>query len=329
MRKNNWRNLFAVGLLATLPLTAAQAESNRIVLVVDGINQVRNLPALVADSQGYFKDEGLLVTMMELRDEAPADEMLADGRADGSVAFYHHTFMTQVAGTPTESVITMGISPALTLMVSERLRDRVHNVADLKGMRIITGGLNSGKTTTANWLIDHAGLKNTDYRALPLAPLDKMAAQLKSGDADAIVAHEPDATLYEQQHAAFRLAEVTSPEDTRRNLGNLFPTTSLYLRNDYVRANPETVQHLVNAFTKSLRFINSHSADEIYAKLPPEALKKAKEYRAVLGRDKPMFQTDGRIDRADAAKLLEIMSELQPKYKSVKLEETSTNQFVE
>ena len=38
----------------------------------------------------------------------------------------------------------------------------------------------------------------------------------------------------------------------------------------YIEAHPDTVQHLVNAFVRTMRFINSHSAEEIAAKLPPD-----------------------------------------------------------
>lgn len=325
----SWKTLFAAALIAALPLAAAQAESNRVVLVVDGTREIRNLPALVAESLGYFKAEGLLVTLTEIRDESPTDAMLADGRADGAVAFYHHTFMTQAAGMETESVITMGISPAVSVMVSNGLRDRVHGVADLKGMRIATGGLNSGKTTAANWIMQHAGLGAGDYRPVQPGTRDKMLAALKSGELDAIIAHEPDATVYERAGAAFRLADMTAPAETRQAFGNLFPSTALYMRNDYVRANPETVRHLVRAFALALQFINTHSADEIAAKISPEVFKRAGDFRFALERDKPMFATDGRTDPADSAALLQVMAALQPKYKAVALDRTYTNAFVE
>src|SRR5579872_5729787 len=74
---------------------AARTFNERVVLAVDGVEQPRNLPALVAERLGYFRDAGLTVTLVD----APADpspaKLMADGRADGAIAYFHHTFMSQ------------------------------------------------------------------------------------------------------------------------------------------------------------------------------------------------------------------------------------------
>src|SRR5438270_13644455 len=112
---------------------AATAIHPRIVLAVDGIEQPRNLPALLAERLGYFRDAGLTVTLVD----APADpspaKLMADGRADGAVAYFHHTFMSQTEdGSITRSVVLLGVAPGERLLVSTRLRGRVHSVRDLK-----------------------------------------------------------------------------------------------------------------------------------------------------------------------------------------------------
>jgi NitT/TauT family transport system substrate-binding protein len=311
--------------------TSAMADApNRVVMAVDRINEVRNLPAILAESLGYFKEEGLLVTLMDGRDEVPTEQQLADGRVDASMAFYHHTIMSQVGGHATVSVIDLGISPALTVMVAARLKDQVRSVADLRGRKIFTGGANSGKTTTANWLMAHAGLSNNDFTRLPLQDRDKMAAALASGEADAIVAHEPDASYYARTGAAVEIADITTPEGTKKNLGSLFPTTSVYMTEDYVRSHPDQVQHLVNALVKTLKYIASHKAAEIWAALPKEiGGKDPKTYQEDLARDLPMFFTNGLMPEADARMEFKVFTEFQPKYAATKFEPTYTNRFVD
>src|ERR1051326_6225138 len=99
------------------------ARPARIVLAVDGIEQPRNLPALLAERLGYFREAGVTVTLVD----APADpspaKRLADGRADGAIAYFHHTFMSQVEdGVVTRAVVTLGLAPGERLMVASRLR---------------------------------------------------------------------------------------------------------------------------------------------------------------------------------------------------------------
>jgi NitT/TauT family transport system substrate-binding protein len=267
---------------------------------------------------------------MEGRDEVPTETQLADGRVDASMAFYHHTIMSQTAGHKTVAVVALGISPALTLMVPPRLKDQIKSPADLKGRKVFTGGANSGKTTTANWLAEHAGLSINDFTRLPLQDRDKMAAAMQNGEADAIITHQPDAGYYLANTMAVAVADITTPAGTKKSLGSLFPTTSIYLTADYVAAHPETVQHLVNAMVKTLKYIASHKAAEILAVLPKEILgKDPKIYSQDLAEDLPMFYTDGLMPATDARMELKVMADFQQKYAGTDFDATFTNKFVE
>ncbi|MDB5416919.1 MAG: hypothetical protein JWP50_338 [Phenylobacterium sp.] len=324
------RRLLAGFALALCALTAAQA-GERVVLAVDGVAETRNLPVLVAQQLGYFKDEGLTVTLVDSPASPSPGELMKDGRADGAVAFYHHTFMSQADDKMvTEDVATLGVTPALKLMVANRLHDKVRSLADLKGLRIYTGGANSGKTTAANWLAARGGFSRLGYT--PVAPVSReaMARALRDGTADAIVAHEPDASFYAASGAAFMLADLASPDGTRAALGTVFPSTALYMPKAYVEAHRETVQHLVDACLRALAFINSHDAEAILAVLPPKTAGKDRaEFLRILAADKQMFATDGLTPAAAAREEWRVMSGLTPKFAAIDFEATFTNGFVE
>lgn len=318
-------------LLAAWDDAAAKAIARpRIVLAVDGIDQPRNLPALLAERLGYFRDAGLIVTLVD----APADpspaKLMADGRADGAVAFFHHTFMSQTEdGTVTRAVVTLGVTPGERLMVASRLRGRVHSVADLKGLKIITGGPNSGKTTATTWAFLHVGLNGHDYVSLPLVPRDAAAKELANGAADAIMAHEPDASFYESSGTAFQLLDLAKPAGTIEALGTIYPSTALYMPESFLDAHPSEVRALVAALLRSLAFIETHNGDQIVAKLPAKA--GGKDRRAFIEQiaaDKEMFGGSGRMNAAAAAAELRAMTALNPTYARVRLPDTWSNDFL-
>jgi NitT/TauT family transport system substrate-binding protein len=256
---------------------------------------------------------------------------MADGRADGAVAYYHHTFMDQAEGAePTCAVAILGLTPGQRLMVAARLRGRVHRIADLKGLRIITGGPNSGKTTATNWALLHAGLSIGDYTPLPLKPREAAMRALRDGEADAIMAHEPDAGFYEASGAAFELADLETQQGTRDVLGTVYPSTAIYLPATYIHAHPREVRALTRALLRALRFIETHDAAAIVAVLPAKVggADRAAFTRQIAS-DKAMFGGDGRLDPAAAAAELDAMAALNPKYRRVKLAETFTNAFVD
>jgi NitT/TauT family transport system substrate-binding protein len=322
----------AVLALAAAPAPAAAQPAApqgppRVVLAVDGILQPRNLPVLLADRLGYFRDQGLLVTLAEGRDDVPTEDQLADGRVDGSAAFWHHTIMGQANGHDLQSVVVMGISPALKLVVARRLQGQVRTVADLRGKRIYAGGPNSGKTTTANWLMLRGGGRITDYTSLAPTTAEQMAQAMRSGQADAVVAHEPDASFYVSSGAGYVLADVNSAAGARASLGGLFPSTSIYMTRAYVQAHPEIVQRLVNASLQALRYINTHTAEQLVQVLPkPED---PATYLRVIAEDKQMFATDGLLNPADARQEWQVMAALTPKYRGIDFDRTYTNVFVQ
>jgi len=313
---------------ATAP--AAAAAQPRIVLAVDGIGQTRNLPLLVAERLNYFREEGVMVTLVDAPAEPSVDQLVSDGRVDGAVAFYHHTFMTQAkAGVPTRSVLLMGASPQLKLVVASRLKDQVKSVADLKGRRIFVGGTNSGKTTTMNWLVERAGITNRDYQALEPTKAAAMAAAMRDGAADAIIAHEPDIGYYLSSGTAFQLADLTSVAGTRAALGSIYPSTALYMTDAYLNGHREDVARLVKACLRALAYINGHSAEQIADILPPKVVGHDRAaFVAMLADDKQAFATDGKLPVEAAHRQLEVMTALTPKYRAVNFEQTYTNNFV-
>ncbi len=324
--------LFAwAGLSPCVSVASAQGAGERVVLAVDGTQQLRNLPVLLAERLGYFREQGLVVTLVDAPADPSIGQLVNDGRADGAVAYYHHTFESQVeGGKPAVSVLVMGATPQLKLLVAGRLRDSVHQLKDLAGKRIITGGINSGKTTTMTMIATRGGFGPTGYTRLPLSSREAMIEALRSGGADAIVAHEPDASDYVRTGGAFVLADVNSVPGTKASLGDSYPTTALYLPRAFVAAHAQQVQKLVNACLKAMVFINSHNAAQIADVLPLQMIGKDRPaYLTQIDEDRLSFATDGRMSPAAAQAMFNAMLALQPKYATVKLGDTYTNAFVE
>lgn len=327
------KSLLLAGAMAAALTGLGRAETPppRVVLAVDGVTETRNLPILVAERLGYFRDEGLTVTLVD----APADPspaaLMKDGRADGAVAFYHHTFMSQTDDQmTTQAVVLLGATPGLKLMGATRLKSTLKGPADLRGRTIYGGGANSGKTTALNWLMIHAGLTLGDFRRLPNGTAEAMGKGLADGQADAIMSHEPDADGYEAAGTAFTMADLETVEGTRAALGSIYPSTTLYMPAAYVASNPDAVQRLVNALLRANRFINGHTAGEIAAVLPAKAGGKDKAaFLKLIEEDKAMFATDGRFPEPAARQEWVVMTAQMPKYAKVKFEETFTNRFVD
>lgn len=324
--------LFVLALPLSCVAAAPLDGAHRIVLVVDEPGAVRNFPVLLAERLGYLRGSELAVTVMNVRPDAWHGDMLADGRVDAVMAYYHHNVVNHSLGRPTEAIVTLGVTPGAKVLVANRGRDRFSTAADLKGSRIIAGGAGSSKTTVANYLLVAAGLRIGDYARLPTGAKERNAQALRDGAADFIIAPTPDANYYEEQGVASVYADLTTVAGTQRHLGMPFPSSTVFMTSAMIAAHPEFAQHLATAFVRTLRYINSHSAEEIAALMPDEIAGKGGQraaYLVILKQAMPMFATDGRMPADGAAGELAVLAEANPQFKAVRAEWTWTNRFVD
>lgn len=321
------RRLWPVLLLASL--VRANDALPRVNLTVVDIKAPRYLPAILAEKLGYYRDEGLTVTLMDEREDVPTDQQLRDGRTDACVGFYHHTFLSQAEGISTECVLALAVTPGLKVLAPDRLKDQIHSLTDFHSRRIVIGGKKSSKNIIANYLVVRGGGKSRDYVAVDGKGSDKVAESLASGKTDLVVATEPDVSYY-LAHGCFVAADLTSVGGTQQAFGAHFPTTCLYLSNPFVAAHPETVQHLVRALARTLKYLAHHTPEEVAALMPKEIVgPDAAVYLKTLRESMQMFATDGVLASADAQKELEVMAAFDPKFKAVKLDQTYTNRFAD
>jgi NitT/TauT family transport system substrate-binding protein len=302
----------------------------RIVLVVDEWKAVRNLPVVVAERLGYLGTDGYQVTVMNVRDDVWHGDMLMDGRADAVMAYWHHNAVNQSVGRETQVIATLGVTPGAKVLVSNQARGRFKSAADLKGARFIAGGAGSSKTTVANALVLAGGLKLTDYTRLGTDGKDLNVQALREGRADFVIAPTPDAEFYEAAGVATLWADLTTVDGTRKAFGTLFPTTTVFMAAERIRQRPDIALHLARAFVRSLQFINTHSADEIAAVVPPQIVGKDRaKYMAALREAIPMFANDGRMPVDAVAGEWRVLAAFDAKYAPVDVQRTYTNRFVD
>jgi NitT/TauT family transport system substrate-binding protein len=308
----------------------AAPPGDRIVLLVDEIKQIRSFPVVLAERLGYFADEGVPVTVMNIRDDVPYFDMLLDGRIDAVMAYYHHNIVAQSQGKDFEAVATLGVTPGIKVLVANRVRDKYKTSADLEGARIIAGGAGSSKTTIANYLLIAGGHAIADYTRLATKGKEANAQALRDGSADLIVAPTPDGDYYLAQGVASVFADLTTVEGTRKFLGQLFPSNTIFMTRARVEAQPQIARHLARAFVRTLKYINTHTPEQIAANIPDTISGKDRAaYLQVLKQEIPMFANDGRMPKAGAAGEFRVLATFEPKYKDVDVGKTYTDAFVD
>lgn len=317
---------------AAQPVAASDAAAapQRIVVLVDEIKAIRNFPVVLAERLGYLDDGKTTVTLMNIRDDVSTADMLKDGRVDAVVAYYHHNVVNQAHGIDTEAIVTLGVTPGAKVLIANQAKDKYRSTADLAGARFIAGGAGSSKSTIANALVLAGGHGIGEYTRLGTEGKERNVEALRVGAADFVVAPTPDGDVYEAKGVATVFADLTTVDGTRRSLGTLFPSSTVYMSNARVQSHPEIAQHLAGAFVRTLQYINAHTPEEIMAVIPPEIVGKDRAaYRKVLKEEMPMFANDGRMPADGAANEWRVLTAANPAYASVKVDRTYTNAFVD
>jgi NitT/TauT family transport system substrate-binding protein len=141
---------------------------------------------------------------------------------------------------------------------------------------------------------------------------------------------EPTASKLLKSGEARLLIDLRTPAQATAALGGTYPAACLYMSAPWINAHRDEVQRLVNALVKALRFIASHSAQDIAAQLPAAYFAGDRAlYVSTLQQSKSMFTTDGIMPADGPANVLRVMrlAERAVTGKPIDLTRTYTTEF--
>jgi len=318
--------------LALLAGTTHQAPAaERITLMVGGIEKIIYLPVKLAEHLGYFSAEGLDVELRSEWSGVHGVDVLLVGSVQGVVGFYDHTIYMQSKGKAVVSVVQFSQAPGEVELVSTRLPGSVRSMADLQGRVLGVTGLGSSTQFLSRHLVLSSGLKLNQVTFVPAGTGDTFIEAMNKGTIHAGMTTEPTASRMINAGQARVLVDLRTPEDTAKALGGSYPSACLYMQTAWVNRHKPEVQKLVNALVKALRYIQTHTAAELAAQVPPEFYAGDKAtYIKALARSKPIFIPDGRMPVNGPAHVLKVLTKTEKSLqgKTIDLGSTFTQEFV-
>jgi NitT/TauT family transport system substrate-binding protein len=242
----------------------------------------------LAESLGYFKMEGLEIVPVDLERVTGEDylmqEPLVNGQIDASYHWFNHTIFGARHGFPIQAVMVFNDAPGMTVMIANRLKGQVRGAADFRDRKVAEGAGYGTKAVITGYLAHQAGLPKHAYTPVMAASEGRQQAVLnglKQGEVDVMTFQEPLTAVLQQSGMVTTLFDLNSRESTEKVLGAAFPAQSLLMSRAYIEAHPGTVQHLVNAFVRTMRYVNTHDPDQIAARLPADYFRGKKRQAAV------------------------------------------------
>ena len=307
------------------PASAQAPEKPSLTLGVGGKGLLYYLPLTLTERLGYFKEQGLDVTITDFGGGAKSLQSLIGGSADVVTGAYEHTIRMQVKGQPIVAVTELGRFPGMVLAVKKAHAGKVKSFKDLKGMKVGVTAPGSSTNFFVNALIAKEGLKPTDIAIIGVGGGPGAVAAIKRGDIDAIVNLDPVISKLEQDGDIVILADSRTEEGNLKLFGGNNPAAVVYFKADFIAKNPNTTQRVVNAFYKSLKWLEKATPDEIAAAVPPEYhLGDKTLYMKAVQASRSMYSKDGIVSAAGMKNAFDMLVQFDEELQTGKVDLTKT-----
>lgn len=326
------RRTFTLATLALPTLAHAQAlEKPTLSIAVGGKNLLYYLPLTIAESLGYFKAEGLEVTIVDFAGGSRALQAVIGGSADVVSGAFEHTLNMQAKGQKLRAFVLQGRAPQVVLGVNPKTMPNFKSAADLKGKKIGVTAPGSSTNVMANFVLAKAGLKPSDVSIIGVGAGNGAVAAMRSGQIDALSNLDPVITLLQRSGDLKIISDTRIVAEADKVFGGPMPAGCLYAPQAFLDKHPRTVQALTNAMVRADKWIQAAGASEIVKAVPESYLlgDRAVYIDAFLA-SKGALSPDGSIPEAGAATALRALQSIDDSLKgqTFDLAAVSTNEFV-
>ena len=323
----------AAGAVAAFPaLLQAQAlDKPKLTIAVGGKNLLYYLPLTIAESLGYFKAEGLEVTIIDFAGGSRALQAVVGGSADVVSGAFEHTLNMQLKGQRMRAFVLQGRAPQIVLGVNPKTMPNFKGIADLKGKKIGVTAPGSSTNVLANFVLAKAGLKPSDVSIIGVGAGSGAVAAMRSGQIDAMSNLDPVITLLQRSGDLKVVTDTRVVADADKLFGGPMPAGCMYAQQSFIDKNPVTTQAIANALVRADKWIQTAGAAEIIKAVPESYLlgDRAVYVDAFLAA-KGALSPDGSFPEAGGETARRALASIDPEIANGKIDIAAiyTNEFV-
>ena len=273
MKNKKWISLAAAVVLAVTALPmgvfAAKKDSTEEKLTKVTLNEVAHsifyAPQYVAIEEGYFKDEGLDLTLVTGFGADKTMTAVISGEADiGFMGAEASVYAYQEGATdPVVNFAQLTQRAGNFLVAREEMPD--FKWEDLKDKKVLGGRKGGMPEMVFEYILRKNGLDPQKDLTIDQSIDFGYTAAAFTGDtsADFTVEFEPSATALEKEGAGYVVASLGVDS-------GYVPYTSYSAKTSYMDKNPEIIQKFTNALQKGMEYVQSHTPEEIAEVIAPQ-----------------------------------------------------------
>ncbi len=323
-----------VSCLAVLVLMSGAAFAQaKVTIAVGGAACLCYLPTVLAKQIGEYDKAGLNVEIVDFKGGSQALTAVLGGSADVVSGYFDHCVNLAAKNQNLQAFVVYDRYPGLALVVAPKNSGAIKSIKDLAGKRIGVSAPGSSTDFFLKFLLNKHGVDPNSVGVIGIGLGATAVAAMEQGSVDAAVMLDPSVTLLQSKNKDLKiLSDTRTQHDTLEEFGGEYPGGALYTRADWIVAHQKETQALTNAILATLKWIHSHTPEDIMAKMPPELVGADKAlYLAALKNTIPMYSLTGKMDPKGAQAVLDVFSQSSQEVKNAKIDlsKTYTNAFIE
>jgi NitT/TauT family transport system substrate-binding protein len=311
------RSLVAAAPLLCLALAIAASPARGADQVKIGISRtISDAGYYIADAMGFFREEGLEVSITGFNSAAQMIAPLGIGELDVGGGTVSAGFYNAIGrGIGMRIVADQGsIKPGYgfsSLMVRKDLVEsgRYKTFADLKGMKVAVAAPGTGSSSSLNEALKKGGLKYGDVDVVYIGFPEHLPTYRNKG-IDASITNEPTMTRAIEENVAVRVAgnDVTYPDQQ---------TAATVFSDHFIKGRRDAAERFMRAYLRGVRMYNDALQDgHLAGPKANEVIPILVKYTTI--KDESMFRRmipsycnpDGEVNVASLRKDLEFFREL-------------------
>ena len=271
MKNKKWISLAAAVVLAVtaLPMGVSAAKKEEPKLTKVTLNEVAHsifyAPQYVAIEEGYFKDEGLDLTLVTGFGADKTMTAVISGEADiGFMGAEASVYAYQEGATdPVVNFAQLTQRAGNFLVAREEMPD--FKWEDLKDKKVLGGRKGGMPEMVFEYILRKNGLDPQKDLMIDQSIDFGSTAAAFSGDtsSDFTVEFEPSATALEKEGAGYVVASLGVDS-------GYVPYTSYSAKTSYMEKNPEIIQKFTNALQQGMEYVQTHTPEEIARVIAPQ-----------------------------------------------------------
>lgn len=221
-------------------------------------------PQYVAYELGYFKDEGIDLTIDTGFGADKSMTALISGDADIGFMGPESSIYSYNEGNQDYAVNFAQLTQRAGNFLVSRTEEPDFKWEDLKGKNVIGGRKGGMPQMIFEYVLKKHNIDPTkDLNMIQNVDFANTSGAFTGGTGDYTVEFEPSATTLEEQNAGYVIASLGLES-------GYVPYTAYCAKKSYIAANPEIIQSFTNAIAKGQDYVINHTPEEIAKVIKPQ-----------------------------------------------------------